>query len=423
MTIFDITIATAKVILILGLVLTFVPVLIWMERKGAAYIQDRRGPNRASIAGVRLGGVIHSLADALKLFTKEEIAAAPVSRPLFFIAPMIALFVSLSLLAVIPFAEPLKIFGYQFNLQIADLQAGLIYIFALSSLGVYALLIAGWSACGKYSLLGALRSSAQMISYEIALGLSVISIFILAGSLRLQDIVADQGYFVWGWNVIRQPIAFILFLTAIFAETNRLPFDLPEGESEIVAGYHTEYSSMRFALFFMGEYAHIVVGSLIIATLFFGGWQFPFVSSGFIRQNAGNILIWGWLAVSVSSLFFGGWLIKKYKKRYHDLRDYEPLIIGLGFGIGAIAWLAAWIILYSQGLFAMLPEWILSLVVFAVQIGIVLAKAFFFCCLFIWVRWTLPRFRYDQLMNLGWKVMVPLGVANIIITSAIVALY
>ena len=423
MAIFDLIIAALKVLIIFMLVLGIVPVLIWMERKGAAYIQDRRGPNRASILGVRLGGVIHSFADAIKLLMKEEIAASPVSKPLFYLAPIIALFIASITVAVIPFAEPLNIFGYEFTLQIADLNAGLIYVFAMSSIGVYGLLIAGWSACGKYSLLGALRSAAQMISYEVALGLSVVAIFLLSGSLKLQDIVANQGALVWNWNVIRQPLAFVLFLVALFAETNRLPFDLPEGESEIVAGYHTEYSSMRFALFFMGEYAHIVVGSLIIATLFFGGWQFPFVDTSIIRTYADDIVRFGWPTGAILLFFFGWWLTSKFKRRYHDLRDYEPLVWGVPALIFAVILLVAWSGLFSGGYLNNLPEWLGPLVVFAIQLATLLLKALFFCAFFIWVRWTLPRFRYDQLMHLGWKVMVPLGVANIIITSAVLVFY
>ena len=418
----DILMAFAKVVVIFAMVLGIVPVLIWMERKGAAYIQDRRGPNRAAILGVRLGGVIHSLADALKLFTKEEIAASPVSKPLFYIAPMIVFFIAAVTVAVVPFAEPLNIFGYEFTLQIADLSAGLIYVFAMSSIGVYGLLIAGWSACGKYSLLGALRSAAQMISYEVALGLSVVAIFLLSGSLKLQDIVVNQGPLVWHWNVIRQPLAFVLFMTALFAEMNRLPFDLPEGESEIVAGYHTEYSSMRFALFFMGEYVHIVVGSLIIATLFFGGWQFPFADPAVIRGNINQIIMFGWPVGGMLTLVFGWFLVSRFKRRYNDARDYEPLVFGIPAMLFAILLLMAWAGLLTRGYLGQIPQWAGDIAVFLIQLATLLAKAVFFCAFFIWVRWTLPRFRYDQLMNLGWKVMVPLGVANIIVT-AVLALY
>ena len=421
--ILDIIIAAVKVIVIFAMVLTSVPILIWMERKGAAYIQDRRGPNRAAILGVRLGGVIHSLADALKLFTKEEIAAAPVSKPLFYIAPMIAFFIAVVTVAVVPFAAPLKLFGYEFTLQVADLNVGLIYVFAMSSIGVYGLLIAGWAACGKYSLLGALRSAAQMISYEVALGLSVVALFLLSGSLKLQDIVVDQGAMVWHWNFIRQPLAFVLFLTALFAETNRLPFDLPEGESEIVAGYHTEYSSMRFALFFMGEYTHLIVGSLIIATLFFGGWQFPFVGAAVMKENINQIIILGWPAGAFVMLIFGWWLASKFRRRYKDLRDYEPLVFGIPAMLFAILLLMAWAGLMSRGLLGDIPQWAGEVAVFLIQLATVLAKAIFFCAFFIWVRWTLPRFRYDQLMNLGWKVMIPLGVANVAITSAVMAFH
>ncbi len=418
-----IVIAALKVVFIFGVILSLVPVLIWMERKGAAYIQDRRGPNRASILGIRMGGVIHSLADALKLFTKEEIAASSVSKPIFYIAPMIAFFVAIVIVGVVPFAEPVAIAGYEFTLQIADLNAGLIYVFAMSSIGVYALLMAGWSAAGKYSMLGALRAAAQMISYEVALGLSVVAIFLLSGSLRLQDIVFDQGALVWHWNAVRQPLAFVLFIAALFAETNRLPFDLPEGESELVAGYHTEYSSMRFALFFMGEYTHIAVGSLIIATLFFGGWQFPFIDASIIRENINNIIIFGWPVAGIMALIFGWWLTTKFRRRYKDLRDFEPLVWGVPIMLFAVLLFISWAGLISRGYLDSIPAEVGDIAVFLIQMGTLLAKAIFFCAVFIWVRWTLPRFRYDQLMNLGWKVMVPLGVANVAATAAVMAFY
>lgn len=419
----DVIIAAAKVVVIFAMVLSIVPVLIWMERKGAAYIQDRRGPNRASILGIRLGGVIHSFADALKLFTKEEMASGAVTKPLFYVAPMIALFVAIVTVAVVPFAEPLKIFGYTFSLQIANLNAGLIYVFAMSSIGVYALLIAGWSANGKYPLLGALRASAQMISYEVALGLSVVSLFLLSGSMCLQDIVIDQGAFVWGWNFIRQPLAFVLFLAAIFAETNRLPFDLPEGESELVAGFHTEYSSMRFALFFMGEYTHIVVGSLIISTLFLGGWQFPFVSAATMHDHIWHIIVLGWPIAAIAWLVFGGFLVSRFRHKYKDMRDYEPLFWGVPIMLIAVLFLVAWTGLLTRGWLDYIPPWVGDVVIFLIQLATLLTKAIFFCAFFIWVRWTLPRFRYDQLMNLGWRVMVPLGIANVVVTSAVMVFY
>lgn len=415
----DLIVASIKVIAIFSMVLGLVPLLIWMERKGAAYIQDRRGPNRAEILGIRLGGVIHSLADAIKLLTKEDVTVRAAYRPLYLVAPILALFVPCATVAVIPFAAPLEIGSFSFALQVADLRAGLVYVFAMSSLGVYALMLAGWSSGSKYPLISSLRAASQTISYELAMGLAALSLFIVAGSFSLPDIVADQGAFVLRWNAIRQPVAFILFFTAMLAEANRLPFDLPEGESEIVAGYHTEYSSMRFAMFFMGEYAHIIVGSAILATLFFGGWNVPFLSSEVMYKNFPLIVLIAWPMAGVGLLLFGGWLTGKFRRRYNDRRDFEPVI----FGILAVA--AGLLILFSYAAFGdvALPQWIANVSIFLLQVVMLLIKTLALCASFIWIRWTLPRFRYDQLMRLGWKVMLPLGMANALVTAVVVQIW
>ena len=415
----DYAIAALKTFLIFFVVINIVPLLIWLERKGAAYIQDRRGPNRAAILGVRLGGLIHSLNDVVKLLFKEDILPTYVNKPLYIIAPMIAMFVATITLAAIPFADPIVIGQHQpFLLQVANLDAGLLYIFAVSSLGVYAVMLAGWSANNKYSLLGGLRSSAQMVSYEVSMGLSVVGIFLLAGSLKLTDIVAQQGANLFHWNIFVQPVAFFIFLTALFAETNRLPFDLPEGESELVAGFHIEYSSMKFALFFMAEYAHIIVGSCIIVTLFFGGWHIPFVSPDWIKTNADSVLRFLWVAFGLSSVMGGSLLCRRFKKQnYGDLRDFEPLVFGVPGLLTGVGLLVAFA-LFGEGW--TLPPWAPSILIAVIQVTVFLAKVLFFCFFFIWVRWTLPRFRYDQLMKLGWKIMLPLALANILVTGWIV---
>lgn len=351
MNVVDIISAAVRVVVIFSMVMSLVPILIWMERKGAAYIQDRRGPNRAQILGIRLWGIIHSLADAVKLLTKEDVTVAGAYKPLAILAPILAFFVATSALAVVPFAEPFGFEGVTISLQIADLKVGLIYVFAMSSLGVYAIMLAGWASNNSFTMLGAMRAASQMISYELAMGMAALSIFILSGSFSLSDIIVDQGAWLWRWNIVRQPLAFIIFFTAMLAETNRLPFDLPEGESELVAGFHTEYSSMRFALFFMGEYAHIIVGSAIAATIFLGGWQIPFVKTEWLREQIPDIAV------------------------------------------------------------------------FALQLIAMFAKVIFFCITFIWIRWTLPRFRYDQLMRLGWKVLLPLGMANAVVTAIAVLFF
>lgn len=419
----DFALAALKTFLIFFVVINIVPLLIWMERKGAAYIQDRRGPNRAAILGIRLGGLVHSLNDVVKLLFKEDIIPSHVNKPLFILAPMIAMFVATVTLAVVPFAAPITLGGKTFLLQVADLNAGLIYVFAVSSLGVYGVLLAGWAANNKYSLLGGLRASAQMISYEVSLGLAVVGIFLMSGSLRLGDIVVQQGSDLWMWNIVRQPLGFFIFLTALFAETNRLPFDLPESESELVAGFHVEYSSMKFALFFMAEYAHIIVGSCIITTLFFGGWNIPFVSFDWIRVNADAVLRFVWFSFAAVSILGGAFIAQRFKKQnYGDLRDFEPLVLGMAGVLAGFGLLGLYAVLKILGIEIHLnPLW-QAIFVAALQVAVFLAKVLFFCFFFVWVRWTLPRFRYDQLMRLGWKVMLPLALANIFVTALVVLL-
>ena len=357
---FDLAVAVARIAIMLIFCLTFVVVLTWAERKGAAYMQDRRGPNRAKILGLTLGGIFHPLADAIKFLFKEDFIPDHVHRLFYQMAPMFALAPALMTIAVIPFGPPVTIAGKTIPLQIADLNVGILYVFAMSGLTVYGVILAGWASNSKYPLLGGLRSSAQMISYEVSLGLSIIGVVMVFRSVKLSQIVASQGDLLWGivpqWGVVVQPLGFILFLVALYAEANRTPFDLPEGESEIVAGFHTEYGSFKFSMFMMAEYFHLVVGSLLVATLFFGGWQFPYLaSSGFVLPG--------------------------------------------GFSIG-----------------------IPGAVVFLLRIGALFAKVVFFAWLFIWVRWTIPRFRYDQVMRLGWKVMLPLSLLNIFATGMVLLL-
>lgn len=350
----SLTIAIVKPCIVFAMVMGLMSFVIWMERKGAAYIQDRRGPNRASILGIRLGGLFHVVADSIKLITKEEVMPRRASRALAILAPMITFSVVMAAVAVVPFTGRVEVAGVGVQLMVADIGAGLVFAVAMTSLGVYGIVLAGWASHNTYSFLGGMRCAAQLISYELALGMSAVAIFLVSGSLSLGDIVADQGGPVWMWNAIRQPAAFIIFMTALLAEANRLPFDLPEGESEIV-GYHVEYSSMRFAMFFMAEYAHIVIGSAIVAAIFLGGWQIPFVGDD-----------------SLAALF------------------------------GRIAHGAAWLAPALQVL---------------VQLAIMLIKTLCVCALFIWIRWTLPRFRYDQLMAFGWKVLLPLAMINVAVTA------
>lgn len=417
-------VAILKTLVIVAVILNFIPFLIWFERKGSAYIQDRRGPNRAAILGIRLGGLVHNLADVVKLLTKEDIVPTNAHRFFYFLAPMIAMFVASVTVGVIPFAAPISIGGSTLTFQIADLNVGLLYILAIGSLGVYGVMLAGWSANNNYTLLGGLRASAQMISYEVAMGLALVALLLSAGSVRIAEIVEGQAGALWHWNIVCQPVAFIIFLIALFAETNRNPFDLPEGESELVAGFHTEYSSMKFALFFMAEYAHIVVGSCLLTALFAGGWNLPGVDWTSIRLNMDSMVrptLYGFGAVS---LLGGGLLCRRFLWRrqhapYGDARDYETLVFGApGVLVGVAALIGGAIWPYD----IVIPVIVRDVVIAAAQIGVFFTKTIFFCWCFIWVRWTLPRFRYDQLMRLGWRVMIPLALVNIIITAAIITL-
>jgi NADH-quinone oxidoreductase subunit H len=317
---------------VLGL-LGIVAYTVLLERRVAAWMQDRTGPNR-----VGPQGLLQPIADFMKLFLKEDILPDFVNKPYYLLAPALVIVPALLSIAVIPWGSMLG----KTKCVIADLDVGLLYVFAVSSFTVYGIVLAGWSSNSKYAFLGGIRSSAQMISYEVCLGLSVAGLLLQTGTMNLGEIVVHQAQH--GWLVLTQPIGFFVFLVSAFAETNRLPFDFPEAEQELVGGYHTEYSSMKFALFFMGEYANMTVSSALMATLFFGGWSLPFAPFNAPAQT-------------------------------------------LGVGLA--------------------------------HIGVFLAKLLFFLLFFIGVRWTLPSFRYDQLMRLGWNVMLPLALANLLATAAV----
>lgn len=412
----SILIMILKIVVPFLVIMNLIPFLIWLERKGAAYIQDRRGPNRASIGGIRLGGLLHSLADVLKLINKEDIFPTHANKFIYALAPFLSMAVACMTFAVIPWAAPLEIGGDVFTLQAIDLNVGILYIFAIGSLGVYGIMLAGWGSNNKYSLLGGLRSSAQLVSYELSLSLAVLGVLIFAGSAELGAIVQNQGSNLLTWNIVRQPIGFFIFLVAAFAETNRLPFDLPEAEAELVAGYHLEYSSLKFALFFMAEYANMIIASALLAALFFGGWQIPFVSTEILRAHAVPVLYYSVLATGLFSILAGWFLFrKKHKIIFHDARDLETVVLGLPAIFVGMILLAGQVI---HGPFA-LNELGVQIVPAVLQFGAFLAKILFFCWTFIWVRWTLPRFRYDQLMKLGWKVMLPMSVVNLVITAGV----
>ncbi len=337
-----IIVSVIKTVIALIVLLTAVAYSVWLERKVVGHIQNRWGPTR-----VGPFGLLQPLADGVKFLFKEDLTPLHVYKPLYIAAPMIAVTFALTSISVIPIGNWVTVGGIHTPLEITDVNIGLLIILGITSLGVYGVALAGWSSNSKYSLLGALRASAQMVSYEVALGLSLIGVLIMAGSFSLREIVDAQGGTFWGfiprWNIFRgQIVAFFIYLMAAYAETNRIPFDLPEAETELVAGYHTEYSAMKFAMFFMAEYANMITVACLASLLFLGGWHGP---------------------------------------------------------IGGPAWLRA-----------ILPVfWFLL-------------RVFGFLFVYIWVRGTLPRFRYDQLMAFGWKFLLPLAIANLVVTALIVAL-
>jgi NADH-quinone oxidoreductase subunit H len=307
----------------------------YAERKVAAFMQDRIGPDRAGPFGL-----LQPIADGVKMFTKEEIIPNASDRILFILGPCIFMLTALMMSAVIPWGKSFDIGGVEFSMQVADINIGVLYIMAIASIGVYGIMIGGWASNNKYSLLGAIRAASQMVSYELAMGMSIVAIILMTGSLSLREIVDGQMY--GHWNVFYQPLGFIIFLVCAFAEANRAPFDLAECETELIGGYHTEFSSMKLGLYLFAEYVSMFISSAVIACLYFGGYHFPGIDSLELSQNMAAI-------VSVAVLF---------------------------------------------------------------------AKTFFFIFFFMWIRWTVPRFRYDQLMKLGWQILIPLSILNILATGA-----
>ncbi|HEX9010401.1 MAG TPA: NADH-quinone oxidoreductase subunit NuoH [Holophagaceae bacterium] len=324
-----------KIVIVFSAVMLLASVWTWVERRGAAMIQDRIGPNRAAIFGkIRILGLAQLLADGIKFFFKEDLEPTDVNRGLFWLAPFLAFVPALMGFAIIPFGRDFTSGGQVYHLSVLDPGngMGLLYPLAIGGLAVYGVLVAAWSSNNKWAILGGMRSSATMVSYEIGMSLAVVSLFMTTGGYDPSEVIAAQGSNPLHWNVVPQFFGFIVFFTCMFAETNRLPFDFAEGESEIVAGFNTEYGSMKFSLLALAEYAHLMTASALVATLYFGGWQVPFVAHP---------------SVGLSVLSF-------------------------------------------------------------------LIKMLFFAWVFVWIRWTLPRFRYDQLMHLGWKAMLPLSMANLV---------
>ncbi len=384
-----------KSALVLSVLMTTIAYLVWFERKVIAHMQSRWGPYR-----VGPHGLLQPLADGLKFLFKEDLIIGTVtSKFVYLLAPFLSVSLALLAIAVIPFGPDVTILGTTVGLNIADIDVGLLFILAVTSLGVYAVSLAGWASNSKYPLLGGLRSAAQMVSYELALSFAVIGVLLLANTLSLQEIIAQQAGH-WGsaiprWFVFPQFIAFLIFFLGGLAETNRAPFDLPEAETELVAGFHTEYSSMKFAMFFMGEYAHMITTALVISVLFFGGWLSPFPGAP----------EWRWtqyfppLATAALALLF---LVNALRL---PSKFNQALSFFAGAGLAGVSWILAQpaVLVAVQG-----PFWLIS-------------KAVVFLFIFIWIRATLPRFRYDQLMSFGWKLLVPLAILNIIVTSFIIA--
>jgi NADH-quinone oxidoreductase subunit H len=423
-TIADFLIIIGRILFGMIILLSLMPLMVWVERKGAAYIQDRPGPNRAAIGPIRLGGVVHIIADALKMFSKESITPTHVEKFPYLLAPVLVTAVALMTIAVVPWADAMRFAdGTVIGMQSLDLDVGLLWFLAITSVSVYGIVLAGWSSNNKYSLMGAVRSTAQMLSYELPMGLALIGTVLVYGTLHLNEIVQTQGQLLFGflpkWGILVQPLAAIIFIICAFAETNRTPFDLAEGESELVAGFHTEYSAMKFGLFFLGEYMAIIGSAALIATLFFGGWQIPWVTTAMLVDNVAITLPVVLGLGGAGALAIGGHLVKVSRtgpKLWGDWRDKEGEIFGWPFiGIGALMLLGCFL---SIG--ANLPTWVGPVVAAVVQFSTLMAKTAFFCWMFVWVRWTLPRFRYDQLMNLGWRSLIPLTLVNIVITGAVI---
>ena len=398
------------------------PLFVWWERRISGFMQDRSGPNRCNIGPFRLGGLIQSFADMLKLVFKEDFTATHIKYKFFFtIAPVIVFFCSFLTFAVIPFADVLVIDGKENTMQAIPNELGILWFIAFAGLAVYGIILGGYSSGSKYGLLGSIRASAQVISYEAAMGLAIVSMIISYGSIHLTDIVNAQTGTYLGvipmWGIFIQPLAAIIFIVCAFAETNRAPFDLAEGESELVAGYHTEYSAMRFGLFQVGEYAAMSASSAIIVTLFFGGYQIPWLDTHAIQSNINYVIMAIIILLPIKILFFTKWMKKNNRAIGNNhSREKETKILTTAFwGITVII-----VALLATFLFTGLGTNGVNIATAVIQVATFLIKFFMVAFVFIWVRWTVLRFRYDQLQMLGWKVLIPLALLNIVVTAIVI---
>lgn len=424
MTKLDLLLVVIRVAFAAFVPLCFIAVCVWMERRGAGFFQDRAGPNRANIFGFRAAGLVQNLADGAKLFFKEDVISDHIKHKFYFVlAPLIVFFAAVVSFAVVPFADTLVLNGKSYIMQGIPIDIGILWFLAIAGFGVYGIILAGWSSTNKYGVLGGLRSAAQVISYEIPMGLAIVSLLVVYGTVNLNEMAQFQGKLLFGfipmWGILLQPLGFMIFLIAAFAETNRTPFDLAEGESEIVAGFHVEYSAMKFAIFFMGEYIAMFASSAIIVTLYFGGYQVPFLATETLINYAKPIAFLLMIGLPAGMYYFAGWIRRNNISHYpreNDPRAYEAKIyIKCFWGLVIILELILFAILLCQSGGSAAHVFVALL-----QVSTFLLKVTMMIFVYIWVRWTLPRFRYDQLQKLGWQVLLPLALLNIFITSALV---
>ena len=387
-----IVISVIKVVVVFAVLMTVLAYLQWVERKVIAHIQVRPGPYR-----VGPHGLLQPLADVIKLVTKEDLIPPHVNKPLFILAPFLAITMALLSISVIPFGPKITVAGYDTYMQLTNLNIGVLFVLAVSSMGVYGIELAGRSSNNKYSLLGGLRSSAQMISYELPLSLAIAAPLLISNTLNLRELVDKQAGGIWTWNILHGPFpqifSFLIFMIAGFAETNRVPFDLPEAENELVAGFHTEYSSMKFASFFMAEYANMITVSCMATLLFLGGWIAPWPA----KYGSSFVPVAIFAVAGLIALYHG---INSARRR----DELTLPVVGVIFLICAAVFLLP-----------VVQAWLLPLFWFCAKTGGILFA-------FIWIRGTLPRFRYDQLMSFTWKFLFPVAMLNLLVTGFLVAL-
>jgi len=424
---------TAQILVTLGslvlaalLALLMIPVLVWLERRVCGLIQDRPGPNRTNVFGFRLGGVVQSFADVVKLVTKEEYIPGHIryGRWIFLLAPMITFGAALLAFMVIPFADTVAVDGLLLRIQGLPVAYGILWYLAIGSIGIIGMVFGGWLSHNKYSLLGALRAAAQMISYELALGVAVISMILTYGTIDFNAMVQWQSGTFWGvmpaWGLFVQPLAALIIIVALFVETNRAPFSVAEGESEIVAGFFTEYTAMKFAMYFMGEYVAMNTAAAVIVTMFLGGYQLPWVST---EQLLGHFRYFGLALLIVLPVLVAlliGWMRRNNRVRPSVITDggrgretriLTYLLIGVTVAIELI--LLFLIVQPTGSVSAAVAVPLLQIVIFVVKLmGVNL--------FFILIRWTLPRFRYDQVQVLGWRYLLPIALANLALTAIVI---